>query len=168
MSVQVGEKAPGACGRREPGVARPGLAAPPGGGLSSRRGAAAEGRGAEPMGALVTIANGGVRDMAGAAGWGRARSEAGAALAAVPAPCPASPGPGPCRHGALAGCYHRQVKFPLPERRCRPGSAPRGSGSLGTCEWSRAPSRRGPACGQAGLPPRPSPPLQASGAAARC
>lgn len=86
-----------------PGRGRP-LPAPPGGGLSpsrgnegraAARGTAAEGRDAEPIGALVAVANGGGRHMAGAVGGGRARREAGAALAVVTVPHPASFGPAP-------------------------------------------------------------------------
>lgn len=67
----------------------------------------------------------------------------------------------PRRHGALAGCGHRQVK-PLPRvgaasrgggaSSARLGPAPGGSGSgwPGQREGARAPSRRGPGCGAAG------------------
>jgi len=100
-------------------------------------------------------------------GGGRARSRAEVAARRGAG----SSAPGPRRHGARAGCDHRQVTSLLargwgqrPGRRCRPGSAPGGSGSRcwQTCEGARAPSRRGPACGEAGEA------LPLPGAAARC
>lgn len=84
-------------------------------GLRAARGAAAEGRGAQPIGALVAGANGGGCDMAGAVfGGGRARSEAVLVPVVLCRPCTSRTR----RHGARPSCHHRQVKpllsAPLP------------------------------------------------------
>lgn len=173
MPVEVWGRAPGAYGPREPlspGRGRP-LPAPPLGGLFPRRGsegrraargAAAEGRGAEPIGALVAGANGGGRDMAGAVGGGRARIKArwhqrrGAGLSSRISRSRPPQAWSPRRLRSSAGKRSLAGRCSVPGRRCQPGSAPGGSGSEcpGTREGARAPSRRGPACGEVGLLPQ--------------